>query len=138
MHPSGGFKEPVWQNERSENMEKININGTVYVPEASVRVMAPDLDGMEYCMVRTYSAGVFAGYIESRNGKEAVLRNARRIWYWDGAASLSELATRGTSKPENCKFPVAVDKVILTEVIEIIPITAEAKASIDGVEMWTK
>ena len=118
--------------------EKININGTVYVPEASVRVMAPDLDGMEYCMVRTFSAGVFAGYIESRNGKEAVLRNARRIWYWEGAASLSELATRGTSRPENCKFPVAVDKVILTEVIEIIPITAEAKASIDGVEIWTK
>lgn len=119
-------------------MEKININGTVYVPEASVRVMAPDLDGMEYCMVRTYSAGVFAGYIESRNGKEAVLRNARRIWYWDGAASLSELATRGTSKPESCLFPVAVDKVILTEVIEIIPITAEAKASIDKVAIWTK
>ena len=120
------------------NIKKININGTVYVPEASVRVMAPDLDGMEYCMVRTFSAGVFAGYIESRSGKEAVLRNARRIWYWDGAASLSELATRGTSKPENCKFPVAVDKVILTEVIEIIPITAEAKASIDKVAIWTK
>ena len=120
------------------NIKKININGTVYVPEASVRVMAPDLDGMEYCMVRTFSAGVFAGYLESRNGKEAVLRNARRIWYWEGAASLSELATRGTSKPENCKFPVAVDKVILTEVIEIIPITAEAKASIDGVPVWTK
>ena len=119
-------------------MEKININGTVYVPESSVRVMAPDLDGMKYCMVRTFSAGVFAGYLESRNGKEAVLRNARRIWYWEGAASLSELATRGTSKPENCKFPVAVDKVILTEVIEIIPITAEAKASIDKVAIWTK
>ena len=119
-------------------MEKININGTVYVPEASVRVMAPDLAGMEYCMVRTISAGVFAGYIESRNGKEAVLRQARRIWYWEGAASLSELATRGTSRPENCKFPVAVDKVILTEVIEIIPITAEAKASIDGVPVWTR
>lgn len=89
-------------------------------------------------MVRTFSAGVFAGYIESRNGKEAVLRNARRIWYWEGAASLSELATRGTSRPENCKFPVAVDKVILTEVIEIIPITAEAKASIDKVAIWSK
>ena len=119
-------------------MEKININGIVYVPESSVRSMAPDLDGMKYCMVRTFSAGVFAGYIESRNGKEAVLRNARRIWYWEGAASLSELATRGTSKPENCKFPVAVDKVILTEVVEIIPITAEAKASIDKVAIWTK
>lgn len=87
-------------------------------------------------MVRTYSAGVFAGYIESRNGKEAVLRNARRIWYWDGAASISQLATDGTSKPENCKFPCPVDKVILTEVIEIIPITVKAKASIESVKVW--
>lgn len=122
----------------SKEINEITVNGTVYVPKDSVRAMAPVLDGMEYCMVRTYSAGVFAGYIESRDGKEAVLRNARRIWYWDGAASLSELATRGTSKPENCKFPVAVDKVILTEVIEIIPITREAKESIDGVAVWTK
>lgn len=116
---------------------EITINGEVYVLKSSVNTAAPDLDGMEYCMVRTYSAGVFAGYIESRDGKEAVLRNARRIWYWDGAASLSELATRGPSKPENCKFPAAVDKVILTEVIEIIPITAAAKEAIDGVKVWT-
>lgn len=89
-------------------------------------------------MVRTFSAGVFAGYIESRNGKEAVLRNARRIWQWAGAASLSQLATDGTSAPNNCKFPIPVDKVILTEVIEIIPITEKAQKSIQGVPVWKK
>lgn len=90
----------------------------------------------KYAMVRTYSAGVFAGFIKERNGKEALLTNARRIFYWDGAASLSQLATDGTSKPKECKFPVAVDEVLLTEVIEIIPITDKAKASIDGVAVW--
>lgn len=116
---------------------EITINGTIYVPKDSCNLCpAPNLDGMEYCMVRTYSAGVFAGYLENRSGKEAVLRNARRIWYWDGAASISQLATHGTSKPENCKFPCAVDKVILTEVIEIIPITEKAKKSIDEVRVW--
>lgn len=116
---------------------EININGTIYVPKDSIALEnAKELDGMEYCMIRTYSAGVFAGYIESRIGKEVVLRNARRIWYWDGANSLSQLATHGTSKPENCKFPCPVDKVILTEVIEIIPITAKAKESIDSVKVW--
>lgn len=115
---------------------EIEINGTTYVPKQAVLKMAPQLDGMEYCMVRTYSAGVFAGYIESRSGKEAVLRNARRIWYWSGAASLSQLAMTGTSDPDHCKFPVAVDKVILTEVVEIIPITAEAKQSLDEVKVW--
>ena len=90
----------------------------------------------KYCMVRTYSAGVFAGTIVKRKGKEALLKNARRIWYWDGAASLSQLATHGTSKPQNCKFPAEVASVFLTEVIEIIPITLVAKKSIAGVAIW--
>ena len=63
---------------------EITINGIVYIPKDSIQIPARELDGMEYCMVRTYSAGVFAGYIESRDWKEAVLRNARRIWQWAG------------------------------------------------------
>ena len=90
----------------------------------------------QYCMVRTYSAGVFAGTIVSRKGKEVLLKNARRIWYWTGAASLSQLAMSGTSQPEKCKFPEPVKEVLLTEVIEIIPITAMAKKSIEGVAIW--
>lgn len=91
-----------------------------------------------YCMVRTYSAGVFAGTIEEKNGNEALLSNARRMWYWDGAASLSQLAQSGTSKPEKCKFPEAVDEVLLIGVIEIIPITTVAKETIDMVPIWKK
>lgn len=91
----------------------------------------------KYCMVRTYSAGVFAGTIKERNGKEVILTNARRIWYWKGAASLSELATNGTSDPNGCKFPMPVNEVLLTEVIEIIPITDKAAKSIDSVPVWT-
>lgn len=92
----------------------------------------------KYCMVRTYSAGVFAGTLEERNGKEARLTNARRIWYWEGAASLSQLAQSGTSNPDGCKFPEAVDEILLTEVIEIIPITARAEESIKQVPVWKK
>ncbi|GIK42405.1 MAG: hypothetical protein BroJett011_62380 [Chloroflexota bacterium] len=92
----------------------------------------------EYVIVRTYSAGVFAGELESREGKEVTLTNARRIWYWAGAASLSELAQRGTSKPKQCKFPVAVEKVILTEAIEILSVTPQARESIAGVPVWTE
>jgi hypothetical protein len=90
----------------------------------------------KYCMVRTYSAGVFAGTLKERNGKEGILTNARRIWYWSGAASLSQLATDGTSEPKKCKFPAAVNEVLLTEIIEIIPITDKAKASIEAVPVW--
>jgi hypothetical protein len=90
----------------------------------------------DYKIVRTYSAGVFAGYIKSRNGKEVVMKDARRIWYWDGAASLSQLAMEGTKKPDKCKFPCPVNEIILTEVIEILSVTQKAKDSIDKVKVW--
>lgn len=92
----------------------------------------------KYVIVRTYSAGVFAGCLESRNGKEVVLTNARRLWYWAGAASLSQMAVSGTSKPGGCKFPVAVPRVELLEAIEILDVTDAARASIESVPAWTK
>lgn len=90
----------------------------------------------KFVICRTYSAGVFAGYLDSREGKEVVLTNARRLWYWDGAASLSQLAMEGTKKPKTCKFPVAIDRVELTEAIEILDVTPEAQKSIEGVPVW--
>jgi uncharacterized protein DUF6948 len=87
-------------------------------------------------IVRTYSAGVFAGEIESRNGREVVMRNARRLWMWSGASSLSQLAVDGTKSPENCKFPCAVSRVELLEVIEILDVTEKAKLSITEVKVW--
>ena len=90
-----------------------------------------------FVIVRTYSAGVFAGVLDSRNGQEVVLTDARRLWFWSGAASLSELAVSGTSKPKACKFPVAVPRVELLQAIEILDVSAEAKASIDAVPVWS-
>lgn len=90
----------------------------------------------QYSIIRTYSAGVFAGYIKSRKGMEATITNARRLWYWSGAASLSQLSVDGTSRPDQCKFPCEVDEVTLTQVIEILPCTKKAEASIKGVKIW--
>lgn len=92
----------------------------------------------KYVIVRTYSAGVFAGELESRKGCEVVLRKARRIWYWEGAASLSQLAMEGTKEPSKCKFPCAVDRVELLEAIEIIDTTPAARKSIEGVPVWAQ
>ena len=90
----------------------------------------------KYIICRTDSAGVFAGELESRNGREVVLRNARRIWRWVGAATLSQLAMEGTSNPNECKFPCAVDRVELLEAIELLDVTPKARASIEGVPVW--
>lgn len=90
-----------------------------------------------YVIVRTYSAGVFAGELVAQDGREVTLHNARRLWYWVGAASLSQLAVTGTSKPDSCKFPTAVPEVRLFEVIEIITATEEARKSIEAVPVWS-
>ena len=90
----------------------------------------------KFVIVRTYTAGVFAGTLKKRNGKEVELTNARRLWYWQGAASLSQLAVNGTSKPDQCKFPVSVPSLTLTEAIEILDVTPEARKSIESVPIW--
>lgn len=114
-------------------MNEITINGEAYIKKSDAVTMATDDSGLEYVIVRTYSAGVHAGYLTLRNGKEVVLENARRLWYWEGAFTLSEIAVKGVKKPENCKFSCAVPQITLTEAIEIIPCTEAGKASIEGV-----
>lgn len=110
-------------------MKNIVIDGIEYTP------VTPSILG-DYVIARTYSAGVFAGNLKKREGQEAVLTNARRLWYWSGAASLSQLAMEGVSKPKECKFPQEVSEVTLTQVIEIIPCTEKAKQSIAAVKVW--
>ena len=91
-----------------------------------------------YVIARTYSAGVFAGNLVSKKGKEVVLKNARRLWYWKGAASLSQLAMEGVKEPDECKFPCEVDRVELTETIEILDVTSKAEKNIKNVPIWKK
>jgi hypothetical protein len=91
-----------------------------------------------YVIIRDDRAGVFAGYLASRKGREVVLSNARRLWYWDGAASLSQLAMEGVKKPENCKFPCEVNSVTLFQVIELLPTTTIAQKSIAEVPVWKR
>ena len=90
----------------------------------------------KYVIVRTRSAGVFAGYLESQICQEVILTNARRLWYWKGAASLSQLAMEGVSCPEECKFPCEVDRVQLLEAIEILDVTEKARKNITEVKIW--
>lgn len=114
----------------------IKINEVEYVRKDSISTTAKQLDGMDFVVIRTYSAGVHVGYLAKRNGRESVLREAIRIHYWDGAASLSQLAMEGVTKPQNCRFSMAVDEIILTETIEIIPCTEKARLNLQGVKTW--
>ncbi len=89
-----------------------------------------------YCIVRGDRSGVFAGDIKHREGREVTLTNVRRLWYWSGAASLSQLALEGVKRPKDCKFTVTVPELVVLDAIEFIPCTAEAEACIKGVPEW--
>ena len=91
---------------------------------------------MEKFIIRTEKAGVFFAEVKERNGQEAVLVNCRRLWHWDGAASLSQLATEGTKNPSNCKFTVTVPQMTVIGVIEIIPCSDVAINTINIVPIW--
>ena len=80
---------------------------------------------LPYVVVRTYSAGVHVGELKSRKGKEVVLVNARRLWKWMGAFTLSEVAVEGIkagSKPS-----ISAPQIVLTEAIEVIKTTPAAE-----------
>lgn len=83
-------------------------------------------------------SGVEFGTLVAQNGSEVTLKNARRIWYWSGAASLSQLAKDGTSNPASCKFTVTVDSITILDAIEIIPCTDKAIKSIEEVSVWKR
>lgn len=123
-------------------MNEISIDGVIYVvKQAKSKSKAyPDGDDHpnvgDYVVIRTYSAGVHVGTLVCKKGREVILSDARRIWGWDGAASLSQLAADGVSKPQNCKFSVAVASITLLESIEIIPCTDAAKINISRVPEW--
>lgn len=92
-----------------------------------------------YVIVRTHSAGVWMGQIKELKGSVIIITNARRLWYWSGAASLSQLAMEGTKRPNDCKFAMTItdeDGVYLPQVIEVLPCTQEAVSNIQSVKEW--
>ena len=89
-------------------------------------------------IIRGDRSGVFFGTLVKKEGREVTRENCRRLWYWVGAASISQLAADGTSRPEGCQFTVTVDNIVILDVIEIIPCTDKAIKSIEGVAEWKR
>jgi hypothetical protein len=114
--------------------------GTKHMKEnavATTTIIGQDTLGKR-CIVRTDRGGVYHATVKTFDPVTgtADITNSRRIWYWAGAASLSQLSQEGTKLPGECRFPVAVPEMTVLGVIEIIPTTAEADASIDAVPVW--
>lgn len=123
------------------NVNEVELNGIKYVKKDSIKDSSPadKVDGLELVLIRTYSAGVHFGYMKKKEstlaGIEVKLVNARRVYYWNGAASLSQLAMEGTNKPNECKISMEVTEIDLIA-IEIIPITDKACKILKEVKIW--
>ncbi len=87
-------------------------------------------------IIRSYSSGVHYGEVEEKSGKEVILKNARRLWYWKTAnsgISLSEVANAGLHKDSKVCAPV---ESLWIEAIEIIPCTKEAIKNIEAMNEY--
>lgn len=87
-------------------------------------------------IIRGDRSGVFFGTLTEKNGREVKLTDCRRLWYWSGAASLSQLAVEGVKNPSACKFTVTVSEIVVLDAIEIIPCTDEAVKVITSTYEW--
>lgn len=92
----------------------------------------------QYYIVRADRAGVFFGKIKERSTNEVVMTDVRKLWYWDGACAVEQLAMEGTKKPDECKFTVTVSEMTIANPIQIIPCTDTAVESICGVKEWKR
>ena len=90
----------------------------------------------KYFIVRANRAGVFFGQIKKRSHDEVTMTNVRKLFYWDGACAVEELAMNGTKKPNNCKFTIEIPEMVIADPIQVIPCTDKAVESINGVKVW--
>ena len=127
------------KGDKMSNPEVISIDGVNYIKEGTNK-LAENLDGMRYCVLRTYSAGVHIGYVKEFGTKQpqyAKLINSRRLHQWQKAASLSQVAMDGVDA-ENSRIAMVLPEIELTDVIEVIPCSEKAAEFFKGAKEWKK
>lgn len=86
----------------------------------------------QFCIFRTYSAGVHTGYLREMGatpaGTACLVGECRRVWQWWGAFTLNEMALHGCE--EKSRISEAVPLNLLTEVIEVIACSEKAKVNL--------
>lgn len=90
----------------------------------------------QFYIVRAARAGVFFGKIEKKSPESVIMTDVRKLWYWDGAAAVEQIAMDGVRTPENCKFTVTVPTMEIMEPIQVIPCTGKATEIIKAVREW--
>lgn len=89
-------------------------------------------------LIRSYASGVHFGLLkafsEDRGGTYTVeLADSRRIHYWEGAASLSQVACDGI---KNGRVAMLLPKIVVAQAIEIIPMSDTAIDNLQNQKVW--
>jgi hypothetical protein len=123
----------------SINIDELTIGeakelSCMFAPPTKLKETVGSCDSMigKKCIFRSYASGVHYGELIEKDGKEVIIKNARRLWYWETTnkgISLSEVALTGVAK--DSKVCAAVDAIWL-EAIEIIPCTKGAIKNIEA------
>ena len=113
----------------------INIDGIEYIEKSTIQ----DQSEAGFVLIRSYASGVHFGIIERQRdtlqGLEVVLKNARRIHYWEGAASLSQVAMEGISG-KNSRVAMMLPSITVQNVIETIPLSADGFHNLSNQPVW--
>lgn len=120
----------------------IDINTLTIAEAREIAALVNGLDGLaapavkspligKHVVVRTYSAGVHIGELIAKDETNVLLKDARRLWSWKGAFTLTEVATAGVAS--GSRMSTAVDLIELTQAVEIIPTTEAARKVFDGI-----
>lgn len=83
----------------------------------------------QFVLVRTFSAGVHMGVLKESSGTAVLLADARRLWRWTKANSLSEVSQQGVGEDSRISEPVPL--ILLTQATEVIPCSAKARSNLE-------
>ena len=86
----------------------------------------------QYVLVRTYSAGVWAGTLSKKSGNEVILKDARRLWAWTAKEGISLSAVAVFGIDESSSRIAGPVPMVWLEAIEIIPFAGSAGMTVSG------
>ena len=90
-----------------------------------------------YVVVRSGQAGVFAGEFVEKNGTEVILKNARKIYRWDGAYTVEDIAVKGLANIDCCQITIVVPEIVIDDVCQVLPTSEVARGILEGTPVWT-
>ena len=89
------------------------------------------------CIIRSCASGVHFGEVaETRDtvhGLSVTLKNSRRIHYWEGACSLSQVAMDGIKAG---RVAMELPSIQVENVIEIIPMSESSIDNLKNQPVW--